>query len=112
MNAPQILSRLEGVERSGDAWTARCPAHDDTKASLSIREGKGGRTLIKCHAGCTVESIVNLLDLTMKDLFLADAKPKSKRRFVVTYNYLNEQGTLVFQTVRYEPKDFRQRRPD
>jgi putative DNA primase/helicase len=34
------------------------------------------------------------------------------RRVVATYPYRNEAGTLLFETVRYEPKDFRQRRPD
>ena len=28
------------------------------------------------------------------------------------YDYLDENGNLLHQTVRYEPKDFRQRRPD
>jgi putative DNA primase/helicase len=30
----------------------------------------------------------------------------------VAYNYTDESGTLHFQVVRYDPKDFRQRRPD
>jgi hypothetical protein len=29
-----------------------------------------------------------------------------------TYDYLDEAGNLIFQVVRYEQKDFRQRRPD
>jgi hypothetical protein len=33
-------------------------------------------------------------------------------KIVKTYDYLDESGTLLFQAVRYEPKDFRQRRPD
>ena len=35
-----------------------------------------------------------------------------KKNIVDTYDYVNEQGNLLFQTVRYQPKDFRQRRPD
>ncbi|MDR4467078.1 MAG: AAA family ATPase [Nitrospira sp.] len=31
---------------------------------------------------------------------------------VATYDYTDEDGTLLFQVVRYNPKDFRQRRPD
>jgi len=31
---------------------------------------------------------------------------------VAAYNYTDEHGTLLFQTVRMEPKDFSQRRPD
>jgi hypothetical protein len=34
------------------------------------------------------------------------------RRIVATYDYTDEGGNLLFQSVRYEPKDFRQRRPD
>ena len=34
------------------------------------------------------------------------------RRIVETYDYVDESGKLLFQVVRYEPKDFRQRRPD
>ena len=33
-------------------------------------------------------------------------------KIVKTYDYLDEAGTLLFQAVRYEPKEFRQRRPD
>jgi DNA primase len=31
---------------------------------------------------------------------------------VVTYDYTDESGGLLYQVVRYEPKDFRQRCPD
>jgi hypothetical protein len=33
-------------------------------------------------------------------------------RIVATYDYIDEHGTLLFQVVRFEPKGFRQRRPD
>jgi len=107
-----ILSSLKGVKRNGGGWTALCPAHDDSRASLSITEGKDGRILIKCHAGCTVERIVGALDLTIKDLFPRSANQGSKPRIVATYDYVDEHGLLVFQCVRYEPKNFKQRRPD
>ncbi|MCY4355083.1 MAG: DUF3631 domain-containing protein [Truepera sp.] len=31
---------------------------------------------------------------------------------MATYDYLNGDGTLLYQVVRYDPKDFRQRRPN
>jgi hypothetical protein len=34
------------------------------------------------------------------------------RRVVAAYNYVDENDILLFQVVRYDPKDFRQRRPD
>jgi len=33
-------------------------------------------------------------------------------REVKAYDYVNESGDLLYQTVRFEPKDFRQRRPN
>jgi len=34
------------------------------------------------------------------------------RKIVAEYNYTDAKGGLIFQTVRFIPKDFRQRRPD
>jgi hypothetical protein len=36
----------------------------------------------------------------------------SQPRIVAAYNYPDENGEVLFQVVRLEPKDFRQRRPD
>lgn len=38
--------------------------------------------------------------------------PVTARQPVATYPYTDEDGAELFQVVRYEPKDFRQRRPD
>jgi archaellum biogenesis ATPase FlaH len=59
-------------KRSGPGWAARCPAHEDKQASLSIHEGEDGRVLVKCHAGCTVEDVLAELGLEMRDLFDPD----------------------------------------
>ena len=39
-------------------------------------------------------------------------EPPKKAVIACTYDYYNERGEFVYQVVRYEPKDFRQRRPD
>jgi hypothetical protein len=113
MNTTEFLGKLTGVKKSGNGWEARCPAHDDKKASLSISESPDGKTLLNCKAGCKTESVVAVLGLTMKDLF---PKPRTtrehKHRIVATYDYHDEERKLLFQCLRYEPKDFRQRRPD
>jgi hypothetical protein len=67
--AAEFLERLERVNRSGKGWTARCPAHEDRRASLSISEGDDGRILLKCFAGCPTEDIVEALSLSLSDLF-------------------------------------------
>ena len=38
--------------------------------------------------------------------------PESGKRQVAWYDYVDAAGELLFQVVRFEPKDFRQRRPD
>ena len=114
MTTAEFLTKLQAVKQSGTGWEARCPAHEDHKASLSITEGKDGRILFKCFAGCSVESIVGALACKVADLFPPGVKDKhnSKPRIVATYDYTDENGNRLFQCVRKEPKDFRQRRPD
>ena len=38
--------------------------------------------------------------------------PATRPQIIAMYDYTDEAGKLLFQCVRYEPKDFRQRRPD
>ena len=96
-------------------YQAKCPAHDDRNPSLSITEGNG-KVLLCCHAGCTAERVVGALGLEASDLFDGERTPKTERKqdkkIVATYDYSREDGTVAFQAVRYEPKDFRQRVPD
>jgi hypothetical protein len=73
-NAPDnpvalMLSRLKGVKRAGNEWTALCPAHEDTQASLSIGSGSDGRALVFCHAGCSASSVCESAGLKESDLF-------------------------------------------
>jgi hypothetical protein len=63
-----LLAQLQGVGRSGDGWTARCPAHDDRHNSLSIHH-RDGRWLLRCHAGCGWQEIVDALCIDAADLF-------------------------------------------
>lgn len=65
-----LLDRLEGVKRTGAGkWLARCPAHDDRHASMSIKETDDEKTLIHCFAGCAVDDILTAVGLTFDDLF-------------------------------------------
>jgi hypothetical protein len=38
--------------------------------------------------------------------------PNGNSRIVATYDYVDERGEMLYQVIRFEPKDFRQRRPD
>ena len=68
MNVDAFVSQLDGVKRSGNGWEARCPAHDDKRASLSIKAGDKAVVLM-CHAGCDTKSVVSAMGLQMRDLF-------------------------------------------
>lgn len=117
----EILYSVSGeqAKTSGGGWIARCPGHDDRNPSLSIAEGNDGRALVKCHAGCEVDDICATLGLPVVDLMpivgpSADPGKNGKdgqRRIAATYDYRNEASELLFQVVRFEPKEFRQRRP-
>jgi hypothetical protein len=70
MSAGALLDRLDGVKRTGaDRWIAKCPAHDDAHASLSVRELNDGRVLVHDFAGCGVEDVLGSVGLTFDDLF-------------------------------------------
>ncbi len=71
----RVLHRLEKVKRTApDKWIARCPAHDDKRPSLSIREADDGRVLLKCWSGCGAAEITGALNLDMADLFPGDRR--------------------------------------
>jgi hypothetical protein len=68
VTADDLAKRLE-AKRNGRGWMAKCPSHDDGQASLRIAAGDDGQILLHCFAGCSVESVVAGLGLTMADLF-------------------------------------------
>jgi hypothetical protein len=71
-----LLGRLEAVRRNGDGrWMARCPAHGDRTASLSVRQGDDGRILVHCFGGCEFRDIVATLGLEPQQLFPASDRP-------------------------------------
>jgi putative DNA primase/helicase len=110
-NFDAILAQLHNVKANGKGYTALCPAHDDQHRSLSIARGDDGKILLHCHAGCEPETIANALGLQMRDLFSQNGNTRG-REIVATYDYTDERGVLLYQCVRFEPKDFRQRKPD
>ncbi len=110
----RLLERLKGVKKTPSGWDALCPAHDDTRPSLGVKVCDDGKLVLNCRSHqCTKESIVKAVGLTMADLFPPKEHERSgAKKIVAEYSYLNEEGRLLFQAVRFDPKDFRQRRRD
>lgn len=69
----ELLARLHGVHKTDNGWEARCPAHDDRQASLSISEGDKG-IVLHCHAGCTTAAICAKVEITVDQLFYESRK--------------------------------------
>ncbi len=108
--------------RGGDEFQALCIFHEDEKASFSFNNRTGQ---YYCH-GCgkkgdaihfyaktrgldTRRDFAKVLKGIAQDFGIPWEEQKS--RIVETYDYVDEQGTLLYQVVRMEPKDFRQRKP-
>lgn len=126
-----FLSKLEGVRKNGQNWSARCPCrYDDDNPSLSIGQGKDGRVLVTCHrgSGCDVNQICEAMEIGVSDLMppsdtkatppeerrikrndpvVTPSAPKKKAKLdlVATYDYTDENGNLLFQKQRFIDKD-------
>jgi hypothetical protein len=113
----RILEHFENVkEQSGGQWSARCPVHDDQTNSLCISVGDDGKALFDCKAGCATEDVISAVGLTWGDCFPQNGQSNGhasngRKHIVEVYKYLDETFTCLFQVCRYEPKEFRQRRP-
>jgi len=99
-------------------WTARCPntaRHNrgDKNPSLSVSIGADGKGLVHCHTGCTPPEIALALGLRVADLFPPEERKNGQqgRKVVARYDYFDEEGTLLYEVERFDPKGFRQRRP-
>lgn len=83
---------------SEDGLFAHC-SREERAGTLKLSEGSqtyGHRRAGPC--GCGAQH--------------SDPEPAQQRRIVATYDYHDESGVLVYQVLRFEPKTFRQRRPD
>ena len=51
-----------GVASASGWHDFRCPAHDDKTASCGIKDDRGGKIAIKCHAGCERDAILDAIE--------------------------------------------------
>ncbi len=90
----QLKGVLESFSGSGP-WKAKCPAHTDNNASLSITEMDDGKLYLKCHAGCSFSAIK--AGLAARGLGVESD---------IRYDYEEVAGTAVFTKVRKPGKKF------
>ncbi len=96
-----------------------------TRGSLSVKVGGQHKGTWSDHETATGGGVLDLVarqkggdrksaaEWLKQEFRLADDRPApTARREVAAYPYTDENGELLFEVVRFEPKDFRQRRPD
>lgn len=115
-------AELEAGPISGTEHSFKCSRHPDKHPSLKINKKKNCWMCGPCSAKGNAWALAAFIagvspdDKPAVTQWLRDRgllnSASIKKRIVATYNYCDQDGNLIFQTVRYEPKDFRQRRPN
>lgn len=116
--------------RAGKEYKCLCPFHEEKNPSLHVyvdtgryhcygcgSDGDIFKFRMKRYGGSFNQAIKYfgetngmIQQSTPKKINNVSLAPEPK--IVKTYDYTDENGKLLFQSVRYDPKDFRQRRPD
>jgi AAA domain len=117
----QELHRALGGEitrgKNGPQVLCPGPGHSKQDRSLAVMPASDGDGfVVHSHAG---DDAIVCKDHVRRKLGLPSFQPQNgrlssptSRKIVRSYDYTDENGEMLFQVVRYEPKDFRQRRPD
>ena len=99
-------------QKPGPEGMTHCPAHADDAPSLSVSV-RDGRVLIRCHAGCPQDTVVEVL--RRRELWPAGRTPAEPVRHT-RYELRDADGTLVAVHVREDLPSGRKRmwwqRPD
>jgi len=113
MTYEEFLKHFETKKRYQDRAQCICPSHSDTHASLTVTRGQRG-TLIKCHAGCSTDDILQAVGLKKSDLFYEERSFKSNWKKYVEcrenlkieeiYNYAYFDGNYAYTKIRLQGK--------
>src|SRR3954470_18204556 len=123
------LGRVTGRQprRVGKEWRALCPVHGDTNQSLNVTAGDRQPVVaICCSHACDWDSVLGALGFKVPRRTAAHrpavrtaapAKGKASTsgelgRVVAEYCYVDAVGELLYVATRFDPKGFRQKRPD
>ena len=76
--AHEIVAALGGrwIERS-ESGTAKCPAHDDERPSLSVAVGDDHDVVFHCHAGCPPDTVI--AELSRLHLWPTEPRPRTSK---------------------------------
>lgn len=92
-----VLMRLSKVSAGDGQWTACCPAHADTKPSLSITLSSQGNVLLHCFRGCSFADICRELNLSAYEMYDNSCASEPIRPSLARNN-------VIAQTIPADPK--------
>lgn len=61
MTDARSLTLALGGRRNGRSGQACCPAHPDSRPSLTLADGGNGKLLLSCKAGCAFQQVIDAL---------------------------------------------------
>jgi DNA primase len=135
---PALFSQFPAVWKRGREFVAACPNHADKTPSLTIYRHRDGAWMWHCFPCSKSGDVFTLLRLQgvgfnqalerladeAKLVWNLQSEPAPyhpngragsagrRGKIATLYNYDDEHRRLLYQVVRMEPKDFRQRKPD
>ena len=105
LSTSEVLSKLAGVKKTGERqYKAKCPAHKDAVASLSVLDDNG-KPVMFCHAGCAIEDIANAIGASS----LSSTNPSKNcgiEKCVQYYVYTDSENQPLFRKGRTLEKEF------
>lgn len=111
MDFNEIVNKFYVKTSNKNSVKAVCPCHRDKNASLSLTYDEATqKTLVYCHAGCDTNEILTFAGLTFEDLGATNKSKEENSNIENIYSYVDENGLLLFEKIRFKNKEFRQRR--
>jgi hypothetical protein len=129
----QTIARLLGGKVNGDQVLCPGPGHSAADRSLSVKPDPNAPDGFLTHS-FSGDAPIACRDLVRQKLGLPSFKPNGKERFseadieravmaaaqarapkskpIASFDYRDSDGALLYQVLRFPPKNFRQRRPD
>jgi hypothetical protein len=82
VTAADFAALLDARPVGPGKWLGRCPAHRDRNPSYSIAEGRDGRVIGFCFAGCALTAVLKVMGLRLRDLFSTEPPSPEQRRAI------------------------------
>lgn len=107
----QIAHALGGAKKTSEGYLCKCPCHEDSNASLSIKLSADGNLVCNCFAGCPWDAVKK--ELTSRGLLepfraneLAIRKPRNgKYDGAIFYVYHDIVGNIVCRKCKKKTPD-------